>query len=671
MNPLVQTQTASEVIDKELNVETEDKKLSVITSLVQYMEKLWADAKEAKEDIEDEMLELQRQRRGEYDPQKLSEILSAEQPPIFMNITDTKCRNAIAWIKDILMTGDRIFSVAPTPVPELPIEVTQKIQQQVLNNFIQTVVQEAMATGQQMDEQTLRSIIVSSIDEIKDKVKTEIEVMSEKLADDVADKVDDDWDEGGFYKALEECIDDVISLKAGIIKGIVFRKVRVQRTQLNDRGILEKVIEERIVPQYDRRSPFCIYPSPHSTDVDNGYLFDVITIKPSQLFNLIGVEGYSEKEIRDVLREFNEGKLTNDWLGLSESAKEGMMYAYNLHSLDQYADENIFGLELWDEVRGDLLKEWGVEVEDDDNEYPCCIRKIGSHIISATLNPDLMGRKPYAKASFQIINDSFWGSSLTELIKDCQQVCNACARSILANVGFGALPQVELNVDRLEPNASRKIYPAKIWAVTEEQMAAGSRAVNFFQPQMVTDKLMNVYLTFSRIADEHSGVPAYAHGDASVGGAGSTSSGLHQLVQMASRGIKAVVRNIDLHIIVPCLQRHYDYLLDNQEVYGLVGDYKISARGTQMLIAKEQLAQRKLEFLNNTANPVDAQILGVENRKKMLFEIAKSMGIELSNAIQPMSMPQQAPAPSPQNLDQAGNPMVGQDTRQFNQGGIG
>ena len=127
MNPLVQTQTASEVIDKELNVETEDKKLSVITSLVQYMEKLWADAKEAKEDIEDEMLELQRQRRGAHDPQKLSEILSAEQPPIFMNITDTKCRNAIAWIKDILMTGDRIFSVAPTPVPELPIEVTQKI----------------------------------------------------------------------------------------------------------------------------------------------------------------------------------------------------------------------------------------------------------------------------------------------------------------------------------------------------------------------------------------------------------------------------------------------------------------------------------------------------------------------------------------------------------------
>lgn len=668
MNPLVQTQTVDEIIKSEEKTE-EEKHFTIISSLSQYVEKQWADAKDAKQMIEDEMLESVRQRRGEYDPTKLAEIKSVEQPEIFLNITDTKCRNAVAWAKDILFTGDRIFGVDPTIIPDLPPEMAMKIQQEVLQNYIMMVADQIQQTGQQVDPNQLRQIIVEHTDEIKDKVKREITDLAKKLSDDLADKIDDDWTEGGFYKALEASIDDLIGLKAGIIKGPVFRKVKVRKTAIGPDGRVKKSIETKIVPQYERRSPFCIYPFPHSTDIEMGGLFDVIVVKPKQLFDLIGVDGYNEKEIRDVLREFYDGKLTNDWLNLSDSAKEGMGEDDPKKNTTTYPDENIFCLELWDEIDGKLLKEWGLEVEDEDDEYSCCVWKIGTHVIKAMLNYDMLGRKPFSKASFQTLNDSFWGQGLPEVIADCQQVCNACARSILANIGMGALPQTELNVDRLQPNASQKIFPGKIWYVTEEQMAAGSKAVNFFQPVMVTEKLINVYTVFSRIADEHSGVPAYAHGDAAVGGAGSTSSGLHQLIQMAARGIKAVIRNVDLHIIVPSLERHYDYLLDNQEVFGLIGDYNISAKGTSALIAKEQLSQRKIEFLNNTANPIDLQIVGETNRRKMLYAVAKSLGIELDeNELPPVPQQvpqQQAPQANPQTLDQAGNPAQGAGQNQF------
>lgn len=655
---------------------------NAINSLSDFITKHWEDAKNSKVDIEDEMLKHILQRKGEYDSVKLSEITKAEQPEIFMNITDTKCRNAVAWIKDTMFVpGKRIFGCDPTPIPELPPEIAERVQQKVLQEHIQMAVQEAMQTGTAPNGQQIRDMIIQQSEQIKENVRIQIERISKKLAEDIARKIDDDWTEGGYYEALNRIIDDIVSLKVGIMKGPVFRKVKIKKTAPDQFGRIVRTIEERIVPQYERRSPFSIFPSPRSTGIHNGDLFDVIILRPKQLYDLIGVPGYSEKEIRNVLREFNSGQLKNDWLGLSQSAKDGLGEDDPMKSTSGYPDENIYCLELWGEVPGSLLQEWGLQVEDEDAEYSCCAWKIGTHVIKAMLNHDVLGRKPYAKTSFQEVNDSFWGRDLPELIADCQQVCNACARNILANIGIGSLPQIALNVDRLEPNASRKIWPGRIWPVTDEQMSSGNKAVEFFQPVMITEKLMNVYQVFSKIADEHSGVPAYAHGDSQVGGAGSTSSGLNQLITQAARGIKAVIRNIDNYIIEPDLSMHYDYLLDNEEIYGLIGDYKMVAKGTSYLLQKEQQATRKIEFMNNTANPIDLQLLGQQNRRRMLFEVAHSLGIDVDDSELPLLPPAmgqpmdqqgptsgfQAPAAAPQTLDVAGNPAQGVDDRQFNQ----
>lgn len=665
-------QAIEEQKEKELEAERNPVLEEMISSLSRHVDKQWQNAREAKKPIEEAMMRATRQRKGEYEPTKLAQIKEANQPEIFMNITDTKCRNAIAWVKDILLQqGERIFAVYPTELPDLPPEIVNKIQQSVVQDYIQNAVMEVQQTGQMVDVNSMRNLMVQKSDEIKETVKKEINRIAAKLADELGDKIHDDWQQGGFYKALEGVIDDIINLKAGIMKGIVFRKERVFKNVLSPEGVMTKKVDEKVIPQWERRSPWFIFPSPRATEVDNGYLIDVIPLRPKQLYNLIGVDGYDAKAIRNVLREFREGGLKNDWLGLSEEFKLGTSYTPPDES-SGYPDEFIYAIELWDDIPGELLREWGLkEIEDDDEEYSAVVWKIGNHVIRAMLNYDVRGRKPFSKTSFQNVNDSFWGECVPEKIEDCQQVCNACARSILANIGMGALPQVELNIDRIPPGASKTIWPGKIWEATEDQMASGSKAVNFFQPVMVTEKLMNTYGVFSKIADEHSGVPAYAHGDSQVGGAGNTASGLQQLIMMASRGIKSVVRNVDIDIIIPSLERHYDYLLDNQQVFGLVGDYNLVARGTAAVLAKEQLASRKIEFMANTANPIDVGIIGQENRRKMLFEVAKTLGIELDEKELPPPMqqlPQGAPPPeNQQTLDAAGNPAQGVDNRQFNQ----
>jgi len=645
---------------------------SLTVDVVKYITDRWATAKKHKETYERQMLANLRQKNGEYDPEKLAEIRSVEQPEIFLNLTDTKCRSAVAWIKDIVIQlTQRLFGIDPTPIPDLPKEIVDQIINGIVAQYLDMAVSQAQQTGQAIPGDMLRQMISQQVAQSKDRIQAEIVKVAKKMAEDIEDQIDDHWVEGGFYKALEQAIDDVVILKGGIVKGPIFRKDRVRRFVRDPQtGRISRSIEIQVVPQYDRRSPFNIFPSPYSIGVDDGYLFDVLTLLPSRLYDLIGIEGYREDEIRAVLREFEEGELNDNWLELSEDTKEGIGQE-NVE--DEAPAEKIYCLELWDEIPGKQLAEWGIEeIEDPDKTYSACVWCIGTHVIKAMLNYDPLGRKPYSKTAFETDNDSFWGVSIPELIADCQQVCNACARSILANIGLGALPMVDLNVDRLAPGASRKVWPGRVFETTDEQMGSGSKPVNYYQPAMVTEQLIRVLDTFSKLADDHSGVPAWAHGDPQVGGGGNTASGLNQLINQAARGIRAVVRNIDMDIIIPCLERHYDYLLDNYDVYGLLGDYKLSAKGTAALLAKEQQTMRKMEFMNFTQNPVDLQLLGPENRRKMLFEVAKNLGINLDESpipvlpAQQLLAPPQPPQASPETLDTAGNPVVGTDTRMNN-----
>jgi hypothetical protein len=106
-------------------------------------------------------------------------------------------------------------------------------------------------------------------------------------------------------------------------------------------------------------------------------------------------------------------------------------------------------------------------------------------------------------------------------------------------------------------------------------------------------------------------------------------------------------------------------------------DVEIEARGASSLLVKEQQQVRLIEMLGMTNNPVDLQIMGMEGRTEMLREAVKSLAIDTAKAIPPddviraramaavaqsaqMQQPQQ-----PRQLDSAGNPAGGQDSRAF------
>jgi hypothetical protein len=262
-------------------------------------------------------------------------------------------------------------------------------------------------------------------------------------------------------------------------------------------------------------------------------------------------------------------------------------------------------------------------------EYEVNAWLISNYVIRCILNPDKLGRKPYSKDSYERVPGAWWGKGIPELMSDLQDVCNAIARAMVNNCGLASGPQVEVNIERCTD--STHLYPWKIWEATNKQMS-DNPAIRFFQPELIVGPLMPVYEAFAAMADDQTGVPRWAHGDTNVGGAGSTSSGLSMLMTSAARGIKEVIAHID-HIVGDVLDRLYYFNMLYSDDEDIKGDSKVVARGSSSLLAKEQLSMRTQEFLQNTNNPVDLQIIGIGGRAKLLRESAKLLGIDVSEIL--------------------------------------
>ena len=73
-----------------------------------------------------------------------------------MGIVSTKCRTATAWLRDTLLgTGsDRPWSISATPVPDVPPDVLQKLEQIMQQNLMQFYDQ----GGEQVQEMDLKNL---------------------------------------------------------------------------------------------------------------------------------------------------------------------------------------------------------------------------------------------------------------------------------------------------------------------------------------------------------------------------------------------------------------------------------------------------------------------------------------------------------------------------------
>lgn len=589
---------------------------AVILGLTGYLRACWDVAQMAKKPIEQEMLRALRQRNGEYEADKLKAIRDQGGSEIYMMITEVKCRAAESWLRDILLdSGSPPWDLQPTPIPDL----SKKQEQEVQGQFAQQVLQLVEQTGQAPDMAAMREMREMVAQDYRFAILREAQARADKMKI----KIQDQFAQGGWAEAFNDFITDLVTFSAAFVKGPVVRRQRALGWETTPTGATAVKPIERLAPEYERVDPFYIYPEPGISNLNDGYLFEYHPMTRMALSDLIGVPGYDEDAIRKVLEIGNGQSWINEDVELLKNEEERKYYSY-MRPTDVFD-----ALEFWGKVSGKMLREWGLseeEVPDDAREYDANVWIVGNYVIKAVLNYDPLGEKPYTKTSFIKCPGAFWGKGIPKIIEDLQAVCNASARALVNNMAVASGPQVEVNLERIPPNEDiTGLVPWKVWQVTNDPAGSSAPAIRFTQPDSRAAELVNVYEKFSRLADDHSGVPAYIYGDLNVQGAGRTSSGLSMLMGAAGKGIRQVVMHIDADVVKPIVMRQFVYNMRYDEDESIKGDVEVVAKGAINLAVKETVNVRRVEFLNATANEFDMQIIGRDGRAAILREVAKGL----------------------------------------------
>ncbi len=590
----------------------------VIDRLAAMVRKDWDNAKaqRLRDNMNDRLLDCLRRRQGKYSPTKLAAIREMGGSEIFMKLTGAKVFAAKSWIADIYSpSGDRPWTLETTPIPELPPNLEKELTQKA--------VQGAMSLNVPLEA------MQRLIEKHRKRLLDELEMEAKERADGMADYIEDQLIQADFHTQFDAFLDDFVTYPYAVFKAPIYRKTTALKWVDIGTGQYVPQTTEKILRKVRRVSPFDIYPSPASTGINDHWVIEHHRLTPSDLTNMRGAAGYSNANIAKALLQYRQGGL-REWVW-GDTERDRLEGRDSLMA----QTETIDALEWSGKVSGQMLLEWGMKPEkipDPYDEYQVSVMLVGNYVIRAVLNPDPRKLSDYFKACWRSVPGSFAGEALPEILSDCQDLCNAAIRALANNMGISSGPMMYYFGDRLVAGQDiTQLHPWKTIGVTESRTGSSTVPVGWFQPDSNASELLTIYERFSAYADAVSGIPAYAYGSDQGAGAAKTASGLSMLMNAASKGIKQAIRAIDLDVIEPMVEKMYIHaMLDDTVDYAIKGDLNIKARGSQSLLHKEANNQMIQQFLANTANPIDLQIVGVDARRKLLKETAKQLDMPIS-----------------------------------------
>jgi len=592
-----------------------------IIGLANHIKKHWESAKNTKWFVEERLLKCIRQRKGKYDPDDLAHIRKFGGSQIFMMLTNVKCRTIEAWIKDVMLpAGEKPWGVSPSPVPDLPVEqeirLTKRVQSEVA--MILQSVPDAEITPDMIDQRMM---------DLRNELQREDRALASQEAERITDIIEDGFNQGDFYGEIAKFIKDFATYPTAFLKGPFIRRKKDLKWVDGPGGKRIPQVDWVYYRAWKCISPFDMYFAAGAKNINDGYCLERQRLRETDLVKMKGVPGFDTKAIDNVLMEYRGGML-QDWLW-TDQERANIEFRPNEQEDPQAVIET---LEYHGEIPGQLLIDWGMdknEIENPAEPVPCVCLMVGRHVIMARLNENPLGTKPYYGASFDQSNDSIWGVAPPEHMEDCQRVCNATARAMINNLAIASGPQVEMHKDRIDPGDNlEELYPWKIWKTKSDPMGKNNKAIHFYQPNALTDMLMQVYQYFFNQAGEQLGVPAYESGVGSAAsGAGQTAHGLSMLMSAASKIMKDAIVAIDQNVIKPIVKSMWTHILLFDDIDAR-GDIEVVARASEYLIQAEQLQARRAEFLALTNNDVDMAIIGYGGRAKILRENVKALKMQ-------------------------------------------
>jgi hypothetical protein len=590
----------------------------------------WQRNKLSKFRIDEKLLQDLRSRRGVYSPSEIGTMQAANGGAnlLWAPLTETKCRAASAWIREIVLpVGEQPWGVDPSPQPDLPMPMKQAVVKGALQQAQQAMQQTQVAGGGVMNPKEFKDLVL----QIGDKLKDDAEKLYLKLAKERALRMEatigDRLEDGDYAAAMDAFIEDFVTYPAAVLKGPIYTR----RKELQWGADWTPKVVDKPIQTWARVSPFDCYPAAASTSPQKGDFIERMRFRRDELYAFKDMPNWKNDQIDGALRDYTNGHI-EAWLW-TESERQRLEQETTWMWLSPPGV--IDALNFWGSVPGWKLMSWGVEGDLDETcDYECNVVICGRYVLYATLNPNAMGTRPYRKACYDEIPGAFWGRSIPDLARACQQFCNAAACALADNLSIASGPQTWVHADRFaDGEQSMEMFPWKLWQLKSDPTQGVNPGIGFFQPDDRSGPLMAVYEHWETKADDATGIPRYTYGNDATGGSADTASGLSMLMNNAAKGLRRAISNIDLNVIAPTINdTFYNEMVYNPD-NSIKGDCVVVPRGAAAVLVRESHQSKRLQFLQLTANPIDAPIIGPKHRAALLREVAQSLDLPVDEVV--------------------------------------
>lgn len=553
---------------------------------------------------------------GEYSPEKLAEIRKFGGSQVYARIIAMKCRGASSLLRDIYLAPDRSWGIEAPADPDVPEDISLKIQM-----LVQSEVQALAMSGVEITPTMIRDRIGQLMEAARGAEKKS----ARKRAKQAQDKIDELLEAGGFYRALAEFLVDLPLFPFAVMKGPV---VKILPTVKWEQGQAVTSQEPRLV--WQRISPFDVWWTPGVSNIEDAEVVERTRLTRSDLNDLLDLPGYHSENVRAALRDYGRGGYTET----PDSGESERAEYENRENPSMNTSGMIDCLEFHGYLQGSLLLEYGIPIDqipDPDRDYAVQAWIVGRYVIKVQMTPSPRKRHPYFATSFEKVPGTPVGNGLPDVLSDIQEVSNATLRALVNNMSISSGPQVVVRDDMIAPGADgEELYPWKRWHVQGDMGMQGQtiKPIDFFQPNSNAQELLGIYTKLGEIADELSAIPRHMSGANPGSGAGRTASGLAMLMGNASKILQTVAANIDRDVMEPALDMLYDMIMLTDTTGLLHGDENIRVMGVNVAVQRETQRIRQLEFLQITANPLDAQIIGPMGRAKVLRSVSNEIGLD-------------------------------------------
>lgn len=520
-----------------------------------------------------------RQFLGEYDPD-IKMKLDPNRSQAYPRLTRVKCMTIVSRLMNLMFpTSEKNWSIEPSPVPNLPMEVMSPLLAQVQRNAMQ--MQQA---GQPVDLNKM----------VEDAILAEAKLRAGEMEKEMDDQLGELGGGKGFdYVALcRKVVLSGVMYGAGVLSG-PFTRTQQQRLWGSDpmTGMLVPTTKEVLRPQYEFVSIWDYYPdlSAKTWEQMDGQ-FQRYVMSRHQVRALANRPDFFGDVIKQYLQDNQQGNY-------KRRTYESELKALGTHVAVGDNQGRKYELIKWEGfIYASELSAIGVEVPDNlkADDIPATIWLLDGKVIKADMNPWFRltgenGVKMYHQFVFEEDDTALIGNGVPNIMRDSQMSIAATARMALDNAGVTCGPQLELNLDLLRPDQDLKSIGAyKIWYREGVGIEAQTPAIKEIKLDAHIGELVTLMDKFREFADTETFVTPANGGDMSRGPSEPfrTATGASILKGDAALPFKDVVRNFDVFTqsVMASLVAFNQHLNTKQSIKG---DYQIIAKGAMSLVAKE------------------------------------------------------------------------------------